>query len=79
MWDDIFIVYWRILNCAADSTVQVLYAPRDYRVEGSSSSKSSEWEEMTVKSNTEVVFEPLNSTKTRKYKLSKVISMQLSA
>lgn len=60
----------------ADSTVQVLYAPRDYRV---GSSKSSEWEEMTVRSNTEVVFEPLNSTKTSKYKLSKVISMQLSA
>ncbi|KAL8519718.1 hypothetical protein ACS0TY_010595 [Phlomoides rotata] len=58
----------------ADSTVQVLYAPRDYRAEG-----SSKWEEeVTVRSNTEVVFEPLNSTKSRKYKLSKVLSMQLS-
>ncbi|PIM98423.1 hypothetical protein CDL12_29100 [Handroanthus impetiginosus] len=62
----------------ANSTVQVLYAPRDYRVEGSSA--SSQWEEeVTVRSNTEVVFQPQNSTKPRKYKLSKVISLSLSA
>ncbi|KAG8381681.1 hypothetical protein BUALT_Bualt06G0146800 [Buddleja alternifolia] len=62
----------------AHSTVQVLYAPRDYRVEGSSSS-SSQWEEVTVRSSTEVVFQPQNSKKPRKYKLSSVISMSLSA
>lgn len=61
----------------AHSTVQVLYAPRDYRVEGSS--KASHWEEMTVRSSTEVVFQPQNSTKPHKYKLSSVISMSLSA
>ncbi|GER48762.1 hypothetical protein STAS_25951 [Striga asiatica] len=61
----------------AHSTVQVLYYPRDYRVEGSS--HSSEYEEVTVKSSTEVVFQPQNSTKHRKYKLSSVISMSLSA
>ncbi|KAG8381678.1 hypothetical protein BUALT_Bualt06G0146500 [Buddleja alternifolia] len=62
----------------AHSTVQVLYAHRDYRVEGSSSS-SSQWEEVTVRSSTEVVFQPQNSKKPRKYKLSSVISMSLSA
>ncbi|KAK6129390.1 hypothetical protein DH2020_036866 [Rehmannia glutinosa] len=35
----------------AHSTVQVLYSPRDYRVEGSS--HSSQWEEVTVRSSTE--------------------------
>ncbi|KAL3837947.1 hypothetical protein ACJIZ3_022538 [Penstemon smallii] len=59
------------------STVQLLYTPRDYRVEGPS--WSSQWEEMTVRSSTEVVFQPQNSTKSRKYKLSSVISMSLSA
>ncbi|KAI3471312.1 hypothetical protein Pfo_027975 [Paulownia fortunei] len=61
----------------AHSTVQVLYAPRDYRGEGSSG--SSQLEEVTVRSSTEVVFQPQNSTKPRKYKLSSVISMSLSA
>ncbi|CAA0817146.1 Unknown protein [Striga hermonthica] len=61
----------------AHSTVQVLYYPRDYRVEGSS--HSSEYEEVTVRSSTEVLLQPQNSTKHRKYKLSSVISMLLSA
>ncbi|GFQ08701.1 hypothetical protein PHJA_003014100 [Phtheirospermum japonicum] len=61
----------------AHSTVQVLYAPRDYRVEGSS--RSPQYEEVTVRSSTEVVFQPQNSTKPRKYKLSSVISLSLSA
>ncbi|KAH6815384.1 plasma protein [Perilla frutescens var. hirtella] len=62
----------------AHSTVQVLYAPRDYRVEGSSKA-SSHWEEVTVRSSTELLFQPRNSTKPHKYKLSSVISMSLSA
>ncbi|KAK6118473.1 hypothetical protein DH2020_047740 [Rehmannia glutinosa] len=66
-----------VTSHAAHSTVQVLYSPRDYRVEGSS--HSSQWEEVTVRSSTEVVFQPQNSTKTRKYKLSSLISMSLSA
>lgn len=60
----------------AHSKLQVLYSPRDYRGEGTS---ASEWKEVTVRSNTEVLFQPQNSTKTRKYKLSSVISMSLSA
>ncbi|KAL9164231.1 hypothetical protein ABFS82_06G091700 [Erythranthe guttata] len=56
----------------AQSTVQVLYSPRDYH----GTSKS---EEVTVRSHTEVVFQPQNSTKVRKYKLSSIISMSLSA
>ncbi|KAL5973876.1 hypothetical protein ACLOJK_030535 [Asimina triloba] len=58
------------------SKVQVLYAPRDYRSEGFS---SSEWKEATVKSSTEVVFLPLNSKKTLKIKLSSIVSISLSA
>ncbi|XP_060971243.1 uncharacterized protein LOC133037767 isoform X2 [Cannabis sativa] len=58
------------------STLQVLYSPRDYRSEGAS---ASEWEEVCVRSSTEVVFQPQNSTKVRKFKLSSVISMTLSA
>lgn len=62
--------------CAAHSKLQVLYSARDYRGEGTS---ASEWKEVTVRSNTEVLFQPQNSTKTRKYKLSSIISMSLSA
>ncbi|XP_073297839.1 uncharacterized protein [Primulina huaijiensis] len=61
----------------AHSTLQLLYAPRDYRSDGPSS--SSQWKELTVSSSIEVVFQPQNSTKVRKYKLSKVTSMSLSA
>ncbi|XP_073034854.1 uncharacterized protein [Primulina eburnea] len=61
----------------AHSTLQLLYAPRDYRSEGPS--WSSQWKELTVNSSTEVVFQPQNSTKVRKYKLSSIVSMSLSA
>ncbi|KAK6155412.1 hypothetical protein DH2020_009660 [Rehmannia glutinosa] len=61
----------------AHSTVQVLFAPRDYRVEGPS--WTSQWEEVNVRSSTEVVFQPQNSKKPRNYKLSSVVSMLLSA
>ncbi|XP_022878038.1 uncharacterized protein LOC111396017 isoform X2 [Olea europaea var. sylvestris] len=61
----------------AHTRLQVLYSPRDYRNEGASS--SSEWKEVAVRSSTEVVFHPQNCTKVRKYKLSSIISMSLSA
>ncbi|KAH9784104.1 NERD domain-containing protein [Citrus sinensis] len=57
------------------SRLQVLYSSRDYRSEGA----SSEWNEVTVRSSTEVLFQPVNSTKVRKFKLSSVTSMSLSA
>ncbi|GFZ15952.1 hypothetical protein Acr_25g0003610 [Actinidia rufa] len=60
----------------AHSKLQVLYSPRDYRNDGSS---ASEWKEVTVRSSTEVLFQPQNSTKVRKFKLSSVVSMSLSA
>lgn len=60
----------------AHSKLQVLYSPRDYRSEGTS---ASEWKEVTVRSNTEVLFQPRNSKKVRKYKLSSLVSMSLSA
>lgn len=60
----------------AHSKLQVLYSPRDYRSEGAS---GSEWKEVTVRSSTEALFQPQNSTKVRKYKLSSIISMSLSA
>ncbi|KAL0403349.1 UNVERIFIED_CONTAM: hypothetical protein Sradi_1975700 [Sesamum radiatum] len=58
----------------AHSTVQVLYTLRDYRAEG-----SSQREEVTVRSSTLVLFQPQNSDKPCKYKLSSVVSLLLSA
>ncbi|XP_058104030.1 uncharacterized protein LOC131248016 [Magnolia sinica] len=58
------------------SKVQVLYAPRDFRIEGMS---APEWNEATVKSSTEVQFQPIGSKKTEKIKLSSIVSMSLSA
>ncbi|KAI4320114.1 hypothetical protein MLD38_033625 [Melastoma candidum] len=60
----------------APRRLQVLYTPRDYRSEGAS---SSEWKEVTVRSNTEILFRPENSSKVCKFKLSAVTSMALSA
>ncbi|GAB4858159.1 hypothetical protein Ancab_009556 [Ancistrocladus abbreviatus] len=60
----------------APKNLQVLYCLRDYRTEGAS---SSEWKEMTVRSSTEVLFQPMDSRKLRKIKLSSVSSMTLSA
>ncbi|XP_050253528.1 uncharacterized protein LOC126699630 [Quercus robur] len=60
----------------AHSKLQVLYSPRDYRSEGAS---GSEWKEVTVRSSTEVLFQPDNSAKVRKFKLSSVVSLTLSA
>lgn len=64
-----------ILN-AGRSRLQILYSSRDYRSEGSS---GSEWKEVSVKPHTEVLFQPLPSKKARKFKLSSVVSMTLSA
>nr|GMD58499.1 Plasma membrane isoform 1 [Ipomoea batatas] len=60
----------------AHSKLQVLYSPRDYHGEGAS---GSEWNEVCVRSSTEVVFQPQGSSKVRKYKLSSIISLSLSA
>ncbi|KAK4362781.1 hypothetical protein RND71_018022 [Anisodus tanguticus] len=60
----------------AKSKLQVLYCPRDYRGEGAS---ASDWKEVTVHSRTEVKIQPKGSTKVRKYKLSSLVSMSLSA
>ncbi|KAM7274034.1 hypothetical protein ACFE04_028698 [Oxalis oulophora] len=60
----------------APSKLQVLYSARDYRIEGAS---SSDWKEITVRSNTETLFQPKNSSKVWKFKLSSIISMTLSA
>ncbi|KAL0382543.1 UNVERIFIED_CONTAM: hypothetical protein Scaly_0541600 [Sesamum calycinum] len=61
-------------SIAAHSTVQVLYTLRDYRAEG-----PSQREEVTVRSSTLVLFQPQNSEKPCKYKLSSVVSLSLSA
>ncbi|OAY62670.1 uncharacterized protein LOC109707573 [Ananas comosus] len=58
------------------SRLQILYSSRDYRSEGS---LASEWKEVAVKPHTEVLFQPLHSKKARKFKLSSVVSMTLSA
>ncbi|CAN8307858.1 unnamed protein product [Cochlearia groenlandica] len=60
----------------APSGVQVVYSYRDYRNEGSSRSES---KEVTVRSSTEVVFQPRDSTKMIKFKLSSILSISLSA
>ncbi|XP_050386221.1 uncharacterized protein LOC126802615 [Argentina anserina] len=58
------------------SRLQVLYSHRDYRSEGAS---ASEWKEVNVRSSTEVVFQLDNSSRVRKFKLSSISSMSLSA
>ncbi|KAK9095509.1 hypothetical protein Scep_026978 [Stephania cephalantha] len=58
------------------SKLQVLYFARDYRNEGTS---ASDFKEVTVRSSTEVLFQPYNSSKVRKFKLSSIISLSLSA
>ncbi|KAF5189393.1 plasma protein [Thalictrum thalictroides] len=60
----------------ARSTLTVLYCARDIRNEGTS---SSDWKEISVRSSTEVLFQPQNSSKVRKFKLSSITSMSLSA
>ncbi|TKY71125.1 hypothetical protein E2542_SST07420 [Spatholobus suberectus] len=60
----------------APSRLQVLYTSRDYRTEGAS---EPEWKEVTVRSSTEIIFQPENASKVRKFKLSSVSSMLLSA
>ncbi|XP_010528663.1 PREDICTED: uncharacterized protein LOC104805712 [Tarenaya hassleriana] len=62
----------------APTKLQVLYSFRDYRSEGSSSS-SSEWKEVTVRSSTEVVFQLRDTAKIKKFKLSSIVSISFSA
>ncbi|KAF3788551.1 hypothetical protein EJ110_NYTH07970 [Nymphaea thermarum] len=54
----------------------VQYSLRDYRSEGSS---ASELKEITVHNKTELIFQPMNSKKSMKFKLSKISSLILSA
>ncbi|XP_042514875.1 uncharacterized protein LOC122089312 isoform X2 [Macadamia integrifolia] len=63
-------------NKEGHSKIQVLYSPRDYQSDGAS---GSEWKEVTVKSHTEILFQPQGTDKVRKIKLSSVVSMSLSA
>ncbi|XP_042497940.1 uncharacterized protein LOC122076610 isoform X2 [Macadamia integrifolia] len=58
------------------SKLQLLYSPRDYRSEGVS---TSEWKDVNVRPNTEVLFQPQGSDKVCKLKLSSIASMSLSA
>ncbi|XP_027361240.1 uncharacterized protein LOC113869218 [Abrus precatorius] len=60
----------------APSRLQVLYTLRDYRTEGAS---EPECKEVTVRSSTEIIFLPGNASKVRKFKLSSVSCMLLSA
>ncbi|KAJ4896807.1 hypothetical protein Rs2_23601 [Raphanus sativus] len=60
----------------APSRLQVVYSYRDYRSEGRSGSES---KEVTVRSCTEVVFQPRDSTKIKKFQLSSLRSISLSA
>ncbi|XP_020230099.1 uncharacterized protein LOC109810906 [Cajanus cajan] len=60
----------------APSRLQVLYTFRDYRTEGTS---EPECKEVTVRSSTEIIFQSENASKVRKFKLSSVSSMLLSA
>ncbi|KAI3735507.1 hypothetical protein L6452_15007 [Arctium lappa] len=59
----------------AHSKLQVLYTPRDYRSEGAS---GAEWNEVTVRSSTEVLFQLQDPAKVKKIKLSSIINMSLS-
>ncbi|KAJ4951803.1 hypothetical protein NE237_028635 [Protea cynaroides] len=62
--------------CLGCSKLRVLYSPRDYRSEGVS---ASDWKEVMVRSNAEVLFQPQGSDKVCKLKLLNVASMSLSA
>lgn len=70
------IMYLTAGSDAGRSRIHVLYAPRDYRSEGSS---ASELKEVAVKQSTEVLFQPLNSKKPKKFKLPSIVSLTLSA
>ncbi|AES72518.1 hypothetical protein MtrunA17_Chr3g0126971 [Medicago truncatula] len=60
----------------APSTLQVLYILLDYRTKGVT---TPEWKEVTVRSSTKILFQVKNASKSRKFKLSSVCSMHLSA
>ncbi|CAL0332062.1 unnamed protein product [Lupinus luteus] len=60
----------------APTRLQVLSTLRDYRSEGAS---ELEWKEVTVRSSTEISFQLENASKVKKFKLSSVSSMSLSA
>lgn len=71
-----FIVQKPSLFGLGRSRLNVLYSPRDVRDDAAS---ALEWRDVAVKPSTEVLFQPLNSKKPRKFKLSDVVSVSLSA
>ncbi|KAJ0970780.1 hypothetical protein J5N97_018739 [Dioscorea zingiberensis] len=71
-----FIIQSATMLGLGRSRVQILYAPRDYRIEGMS---ASDWKEVAVKPSTEVLFQPLNSKKPKKLKITSIVSVCLSA
>ena len=71
----LIIQYFSMLGFVP-SKVQLLYSPRDYRSDGV---LASEWKELIIRSSTEVLFQPQNSSKVRKFKLSSILSMSLNA
>lgn len=60
----------------AKSTLQVLYCDRDYR---NGEASVSDWKEVQVRAGTKILFQPQNSSEVRKFKLSHIVSMSLSA
>ncbi|XP_047333409.1 uncharacterized protein LOC124936923 [Impatiens glandulifera] len=60
----------------APSRLQVVYLFRDYRNERAS---TSDWKEITVKSSAAFLFQPKDSKKVHKIKLSSILSIHLSA
>uniref|UniRef100_A0A7C9DIJ3 NERD domain-containing protein n=1 Tax=Opuntia streptacantha TaxID=393608 RepID=A0A7C9DIJ3_OPUST len=70
------IVQKASMFCLAPTKLQVLYCHRDYRSAGAF---AFEWKEVTVRSSTELLFQPQNSKKACKFKLSMVTSLTLSA
>ncbi|KAM0935459.1 hypothetical protein DsansV1_C29g0212031 [Dioscorea sansibarensis] len=71
-----FIIQSSTMLGLGRSRAQVLYAPRDYRSEGMS---ASDWKEVAVKPSTEVLFQPMNSKKAKKLRITSIVSVCLSA
>ncbi|KAH0456175.1 hypothetical protein IEQ34_014082 [Dendrobium chrysotoxum] len=71
-----FIIQKPSLFGLGRSRLSILYSPRDVRGNAPS---ALEWNDIAVKPSTELLFQPLNSNKPRKFKLSNVASVSLSA
>ncbi|XP_020588679.1 uncharacterized protein LOC110030348 isoform X2 [Phalaenopsis equestris] len=71
-----FIVQKPSLFGLGRSRLNIIYSPRDFRGDAAS---PLEWNDIAVKPYTEILFQPLNSKKPRKFKLSNIASVSLSA